>query len=186
MPSRHQLGIGDFDGDGVFLIGREAAGSARGRDALLLRTSSISWSSTRRTRSSLASTSASTSSAAIPRRTPRRRGRLGGCARSSLARPTPCSLLTATPIQNSLAELWGLVQYVDPLGTLLGDLRDLPRGVLRSRRSAAARVRAGGRAACRLRSVLQRTLRRQAQDFLEKPFVERAARLFEYPMAPDE
>ena len=34
----------------------------------------------------------------------------------------PVLLLTATPIQNSLAELWGLVQYVDPLGTLLGDL----------------------------------------------------------------
>src|SRR5690606_27561681 len=35
---------------------------------------------------------------------------------------TPVLLLTATPIQNSLAELWGLVQYVDPTGTLLGDL----------------------------------------------------------------
>src|SRR3984957_20011394 len=31
-------------------------------------------------------------------------------------------LLTATPLQNSLAELWGLVQYVEPTGTLLGDL----------------------------------------------------------------
>ena len=33
---------------------------------------------------------------------------------------SPVVLLTATPIQNSLAELWGLVQYVDPTGTLLG------------------------------------------------------------------
>ena len=31
-------------------------------------------------------------------------------------------LLTATPIQNSLAELWGLVRYVEPTGTLLGDI----------------------------------------------------------------
>ena len=38
----------------------------------------------------------------------------------------------------------------------------------------------------RLRSVLQRTLRRDAQMFLEKPFVGREARLFEYAMAPDE
>jgi hypothetical protein len=37
-------------------------------------------------------------------------------------RSTPVLLLTATPLQNSLAELWGLVQYVEPTGTLLGDI----------------------------------------------------------------
>ena len=37
-------------------------------------------------------------------------------------RDAPVLLLTATPIQNSLAELWGLVQYVEPTGTLLGNL----------------------------------------------------------------
>ena len=35
----------------------------------------------------------------------------------------------------------------------------------------------------RLRVVLQRTLRRQAQEFLEKPFVDRQSRLFEYIMS---
>src|SRR6202021_3956872 len=39
-----------------------------------------------------------------------------------LLRTTPVLLLTATPMQNSLVELWGLVQYVEPTGTLLGDL----------------------------------------------------------------
>ncbi|MCP4657307.1 MAG: DEAD/DEAH box helicase, partial [bacterium] len=39
--------------------------------------------------------------------------------RSFLA-ATPVLLLTATPIQNSLSELWGLVQYVEPTRTLLG------------------------------------------------------------------
>src|SRR4030095_6696749 len=34
--------------------------------------------------------------------------------------------------------------------------------------------------------VVHRTLRRQAQEFLEKPFVGRRAQLFEYIMAPDE
>ena len=34
---------------------------------------------------------------------------------------SPVLLLTATPIQNTLAELWGLIQYIDPSGTLLGD-----------------------------------------------------------------
>ena len=37
-------------------------------------------------------------------------------------RISPVLLLTATPMQNSLAELWGLVQYVEPTGTLLGDI----------------------------------------------------------------
>jgi hypothetical protein len=33
---------------------------------------------------------------------------------------------------------------------------------------------------------MQRTLRRQAQEFLEVPFVERQTRLIEYSMSPDE
>jgi SNF2 family DNA or RNA helicase len=32
----------------------------------------------------------------------------------SFLRTSPVLLLTATPMQNSLAELWGLVQYVEP------------------------------------------------------------------------
>src|SRR6266566_3907221 len=40
----------------------------------------------------------------------------------SFLRTSPVLLLTATPMQNSLAELWGLVQYVEPTGTLLGDI----------------------------------------------------------------
>ena len=36
---------------------------------------------------------------------------------------SPVLLLTATPIQNNLSELWALVRFVDPTGTLLGDLR---------------------------------------------------------------
>ena len=45
-------------------------------------------------------------------------------------RSTPVLLLTATPMQNSLVELWGLVQYVEPTGTLLGDIVDVSRSVL--------------------------------------------------------
>ena len=41
----------------------------------------------------------------------------------SFLRHSPVLLLTATPIQNNLTELWGLVQYVEPTGTLLGNLR---------------------------------------------------------------
>jgi SNF2-related domain len=98
---------------------------------------------------------------------------------------TPVLLLTATPIQNSLAELWGLVQYVEPTGTLLGKLptfRELfcdgsDRTVLPEQVQELRR---------RLTVVMQRTLRRQAQDFLEVPFVERQTRLIEYSMSPEE
>ncbi len=98
---------------------------------------------------------------------------------------SPVILLTATPIQNSLAELWGLVQYVEPTGTLLGRLptfRELfcetgDRAVLPEQVRELRR---------RLQTVLQRTLRRQAQDFLQVPFVERHSRVFEYAMSPEE
>ena len=98
---------------------------------------------------------------------------------------SPVLLLTATPIQNSLNELWGLVQYVDPTGTLLGDkpvfedvfCGDDGRSAAREQTEELKR---------RLDAVVKRTLRRQAQEFLDKPFVGRRAQLFEYRMSPAE
>lgn len=97
---------------------------------------------------------------------------------------SPVLLLTATPIQNSLAELWGLVQYVEPTGTLLGRLPtfrevfcDSDRAVLPEQAAELKR---------RLQTVLQRTLRRQAQEFLQVPFVDRSTRVFRYAMSPEE
>ena len=179
-----RAGIGDFDGDGVFLIGREAAGSARGRDALLLSDefdlvvideAHEVFAGVHKRFDRLGEYREDTTTA-----------QTAGRVREVLAaRPVPVLLLTATPIQNSLAELWGLVQYVDPLGTLLGDLatfREVFCGV-DDRQLASGQE---DELRSRLRSVLQRTLRRDAQMFLEKPFVGREARLFEYAMAPDE
>ena len=97
----------------------------------------------------------------------------------------PVLLLTATPIQNSLHELWGLVQYVDPSGTLLGEkpvFEDVFCGD--DGRSAAREQTEELRR--RLDAVVKRTLRRQAQEFLDKPFVGRRAQLFEYRMSPAE
>ena len=98
---------------------------------------------------------------------------------------TPVLLLTATPIQNSLLELWGLVHYVDPTGTLLGDLPTF-RGVFCPQDD---RVLADGQAhelQRRLATVLQRTLRRQAQEFMREPFMGRQGRRFDYAMTPEE
>jgi len=176
--------IGGFDGDGVFLIGREAAGSVKGRDALLLSDEF----------DLCVIDEAHEVFAGIYKRFDKlgqyREDAIGAQTAGRLrevliASRTPVLLLTATPMQNNLVELWGLVQYVDPLGTLLGDLatfrevfcggddRQLAEGQEEELRN-------------RLHVVLQRTLRREAQDFLEKPFVGREARLFEYSMSPAE
>lgn len=98
---------------------------------------------------------------------------------------TPVLLLTATPIQNNLTELWSLVQYVEPTGTLLGNLKTF-RDVFCD---GDDRTLAPGQAhelKRRIETVVQRTLRRQAQEFLERPFVNRRARIFEYSMTAEE
>lgn len=102
-----------------------------------------------------------------------------------LLRSTPVLLLTATPMQNSLAELWGLVQYVEPTGTLLGDIAtfrnvfcaDDDRTLIPGQEHELKR---------RLAMVQRRTLRRQAQEFLDRPFTQRRCRLYEYAMSDNE
>ena len=96
----------------------------------------------------------------------------------------PVLLLTATPIQNTLAELWGLIQYIDPSGTLLGDKPTFEDLFYEDGAGRAVSSEQQGELRRRLSTVVHRTLRRQAQEFLEKPFVGRRAQLFEYTMAP--
>ena len=98
---------------------------------------------------------------------------------------SPVLLLTATPIQNSLHELWGLVQYVDPTGTLLGE-KPVFEDVFCSDDGRSAAREQTEELKRRLDAVVKRTLRRQAQEFLDKPFVGRRAQLFEYRMSPAE
>lgn len=99
---------------------------------------------------------------------------------------SPVLLLTATPIQNSLSEMWSLVQYIDRTGTLLGDkptFDELFDGGSGGRSISQSQANELQR---RLGLVVQRTLRRQAVEYLERPFVGRQARLFRYRMRPDE
>ncbi|HEY2290846.1 MAG TPA: SNF2-related protein [Thermoanaerobaculia bacterium] len=100
-------------------------------------------------------------------------------------RSAPVLLLTATPIQNSLAELWGLVQYVEPTGTLLGDISTFRR-VFCDEDDRTLVPGQEHELQRRLSRVLQRTLRRQAQEFLDRPFTQRRCRLYEYAMSPAE
>jgi hypothetical protein len=100
-------------------------------------------------------------------------------------RSAPVLLLTATPMQNSLAELWGLVQYVEPTGTLLGDITTF-RKVFCTEDDRTLVPGQEHELQRRLDMVLQRTLRRQAQEFLDRPFTQRRCRLYEYAMSADE
>ena len=103
----------------------------------------------------------------------------------SFLRSTPVLLLTATPMQNSLAELWGLVQYVEPTGTLLGDIATF-RKVFCDEDDRTLVPGQEHELQRRLSVVLQRTLRRQAQEFLDRPFTQRRCRLYEYAMSDAE
>ena len=100
--------------------------------------------------------------------------------------PAPVLLLTATPIQNSLAELWGLLHYVEPTGTLVGSLATFKALFCAGQDGRRLVPEQAPELRRRLAEVVQRTLRRQAQEFLDKPFVGRRAKLYEYSMSADE
>ncbi len=175
---------GGFDGPGVFLVGREAAGSERGRDALL-HSGPFDL---------CVIDEAHEVFAGIYKRFDKYgeenpdslEARTAARVRDVLVSGrTPVLLLTATPIQNSLSELWGLVTYVDPEGTLLGDLPTF-REVFCGEDDRQLLTGQEEELRARLRRIVQRTLRRQAQEFLDKPFVARHARKFDYEMSPRE
>ncbi len=164
--------------DGVFLVGREAAGSARGQEKLLGHPFDL-----------VVIDEAHEIFAGLYKRFDAK-GELRDAPVASTAwrvfefiqsTRTPVLLLTATPIQNSLAELWALVRFVDPTGTLLGDLGTFRQTFC----EGDDRTLAEGQEPelrRRIHVVLRRTLRRQAQAFLSRPFVARRAWLLEYPM----
>ena len=100
--------------------------------------------------------------------------------------PRPVLLLTATPLQNSLAELWGLLYFIEPTGTLLGSFPTFKTLFCEKKDGRRLVPEQGSELKRRLGAVVQRTLRRQAQEFLDKPFVGRRAELYEYSMSPEE
>lgn len=171
-----------LDGPGVFVVGREYAGSEKGAAAL-----------EHSGRFDLCVIDeAHEIFAGIYRRYDRhgrvrdesRYARLAARVKRALG-DSPVLLLTATPIQNTLTELWGLVQYVEPTSTLLGDLPTF-RTVFCDGDDRTLRPGQGAELKRRIAEVCQRTLRRQAQEFMEQPFRQRSARLLEYSMSADE
>jgi hypothetical protein len=173
---------GGFSGSGVFLVGREVAGSDRGAAALrecepfdlcIIDEAHEVFANIYRRFDKHGDYRPDSEEARIADRV------------RSFLRSSPVLLLTATPIQNSLTELWGLIQYVEPTGTLLGNLRTF-RDVFCDGDDRTLVQGQDDELRRRIETVVQRTLRRQAQDFLERPFVARRAQIFEYSMTPKE
>jgi superfamily II DNA or RNA helicase len=173
---------GGFSGPGVFLVGREVAGSERGAAALrecepfdlcIIDEAHEVFANIYRRFDKHGDYRADSDEARIADRV------------RSFLRSSPVLLLTATPIQNNLTELWGLIQYVEPTGTLLGNLRTF-RDVFCDGDDRTLVQGQDDELRRRIETVVQRTLRRQAQDFLDRPFVGRRAQIFEYAMTPKE
>lgn len=170
--------------DGVFLIGREAAGSDRGFTALLEAPpfDLVVIDEAHEVFGGLYRRFDRAQVIDPKRKVARIATRVFEVVSAS---QTPVLLLTATPIQNSLLELWALVRFVDPTGTLLGDLATFRQTFCAGDGRALADGQ-GPELRRRISQVLQRTLRRQAQEFLSRPFVGRQARLFQYTMSDAE
>ena len=168
---------------GVFLVGREYAGSASGSERLaaappfdlcVIDEAHEMFAGIYRRFDRLGAYDESSSAA----RTAHRVRRLIG--------PAPVLLLTATPIQNSLEELWGLLHYVEPTGTLVGSLPTFKALFCAGQDGRRLAPEQAPELRRRLAEVVQRTLRHQAQEFLDQPFVGRRAKLYEYSMSPEE
>src|SRR5690606_19615586 len=88
--------------------------------------------------------------------------------------PFPKVLLTATPLQNSLLELYGLVSIIDD--HLFGDLKSFKAQYSRIENSADPSVYEELKE--RLKPISKRTLRRQVLEYIR--FTERKAFVFEF------
>lgn len=91
--------------------------------------------------------------------------------------PFPKALLTATPLQNSLLELYGLVSFID----------DFTFGDIQSFKSRFARLGNGDDFADlkeRLKPICKRTLRRQVLEYV--PYTDRHALVQEFVPSADE
>ena len=173
----------DVSGSGVFLVGREYAGSVKGSERLqalppfdlcLIDEAHEIFAGIYKRFDSHGIYDESSKDAQTAHRV------------RKLIGPTPVLLLTATPLQNSLAELWGLLHYIEPTGTLLGSFPTFKTLFCEKKDGRRLVPEQGSELKRRLGAVVQRTLRRQAQEFLDKPFVGRRAKLYEYSMSPEE
>ncbi len=91
----------------------------------------------------------------------------------ALVHGAPILLLTATPLQNNLYELWGLLHYIDPESKVLGKFNEFCSLFVTGEGGRELIPEMTETLRRRLSLVLKRTLRRQAQPFIKQPFRER-------------
>jgi hypothetical protein len=93
----------------------------------------------------------------------------------------PAVLLTATPLQNSLFELWALVHFVDPGCVALGRIHEFA-GLFCTAGGKGVKPEAEDELRRRLKGVVCRTLRSEAQPFLSTPFTARHCETINFHM----
>jgi superfamily II DNA or RNA helicase len=91
----------------------------------------------------------------------------------------PILLLTATPLQNNLYELWSLVHFVDQDCTILGPIQEFTTLYVESKGRAVKEERLEAMRA-RLSEVVCRSLRREVSPFLKVPFVRRTCETLDF------
>lgn len=91
----------------------------------------------------------------------------------------PTLLLTATPLQNNLFELWSLVHFLDPDGTILGPFHEFATLYV-SRQGRELKTERLEALKARLSEVVFRSLRRQVSPFLKVPFVKRTCETLDF------
>lgn len=102
--------------------------------------------------------------------------RIANAIKNAVA-PFPKILLTATPLQNSLLELFGLVSVIDDFS--FGDLKSF-----KSQFSSLTNEKDFADLKARLKPICQRTLRRQVLEYV--PYTNRKAIVQEFFPSPEE
>lgn len=91
----------------------------------------------------------------------------------------PILLLTATPLQNNLFELWSLVHFIDQDNTILGPIHEFNALYVEDKGRAVKEERLEALRQ-RLSEVVCRSLRRDVSPFLKVPFVRRTCQTMDF------
>ena len=170
----------EFEGrSGVYLIGRELAGSER--RAPILRDKGP-WDL-------IVVDEAHEMLSGLHQRFHKRTGayqgnlKVGSAKRAGwlkfLLEGSPILLLTATPLQNNLFELWSLVHFLDQDSTVLGPFPEFA-ALYVAQKGRAVRPERLQSLKDRLSEVLCRSLRREVSPFLKVPFVKRSCETMDF------
>ena len=92
---------------------------------------------------------------------------------------SPILLLTATPLQNNVFELWSLVHFIDQDSTILGPIHEFSALYTESKGRAVKEERLEALRQ-RLSEVVCRSLRRDVSPFLKVPFVRRTCQTMDF------